>query len=688
MRPLRFLHTVKVDQSGQALPMAMVLLIIGGLVIAPLLNFISGNMKAAQVIEDKVCDFYAADAGIEDGLWKVRYDYLPDWLLGDWTEATYSHEPYTYIMHDNNNPSDVVTVNGRQVEVKIKPIWVLEGLEEPSYQQGRTPSDRLITYGGRTDQTSDGSRGIYTISIMYDNSLGTLLVQRIGCWLPAAYNYIKGSSNLEKAYGQPFYKVPQTFSHKSGTVVVWDYGSGINYNSLPSQGTKKVVTFEFAPNGDMTDAYAWVVTNRNEIKLSWDTSKKIIEISSRAPADEGRYTRVTCHIVKKEFQPLGSALHGDYRASGITLMRDHDNDSPDRDRRERLYKETRVTVGPGQPVSVPEDATVERIFLYWSGWKCKPWNIWNLTEAQRQALPIQRGVNKVAFRVKVGTTEFQSIVTASASQVMPNGTSPQDPHGWSYSCFADVTNQVVDFFKARNIPFYGNATYTVGHWDFSTTYDRTNYRYALYNWTENHQNETIAGYTRYPLGSPRSGQRDWGGEYEYEDQGSQDEWSHAGWSVVIIYSSPSTLGHHLYLFDEFKHCVQYGTLVFNIRGFLAPHDVASDPQAARITVFVGEGDQHYSGDSFRVNGVSLSDQYNPANNVWNGVSNVLGQAATTHEGIDIDTFIAGGGSIIKPGDTQAEIRLPTNIDVWNLVYIILSFRSEITVGGVVDFKVE
>ncbi len=673
------------SQSGQALPMAMVLLIIGGLVIVPLLNFISGNIKASQVIESKVFDFYAADAGAEDGLWKVRYDYLPDWLLGDWTEETYAHDPYSYIMHDSDNPANTVTVNQRQAEVSISPIWVLEDLEEPSPQQGRTPSDHLVTYGGKTDQSADGSRGIYTISIIYDGTLGTLLVRKIGCWLPAGFEYVAGSSNLEKASGQPCYKVPQTFMHKSGTAVVWDYGSGIDYDDLPAQGTKKIVTFEFTPNQEMTDAFSWTVTDQDAIKLSWDTSKKIIEITSRAPYGQEKQTTVTCHVIKKEFQPLGSALNGDYQATGITLMRDHDNDGGwwgDRDRRERLYKETSVTVGPGQPVSIPEDAVVERIFLYWSGWKCKPWNIWGYTEEQRTALPAQKNVNKVSFRVKVGVTEFQTTVTASVSQVMPNGSS-SSPHGWSYSCFADVTNQVVDFFKGQGVPFYGNGTYTVGHWDVSPNYQSTTYRYALYNWTANHQNETVAGYTRYPLGSPRDGnERDSG----YENDGDQDEWSHAGWSVIIIYSSPSTLGHHLYLFDEFRHCIQYGTLVFNIRGFLAPDDVATDPQAARMTAFVTEGDYHYSGDYFRVNGYNLSDGYY-VNNVWNGISNVLGQDATTHEGVDIDTFTAGGG-IINPGDTEAEIRMPTNTDVWNLVYIILSFRSEITVGGVIDFRVE
>lgn len=46
------------------------------------------------------------------------------------------------------------------------------------------------------------------------------------------------------------------------------------------------------------------------------------------------------------------------------------------------------------------------------------------------------------------------------------------------------------------------------------------------------------------------------------------------------------------------------------------------------------------------------------------------------DGVDIDTFNVSS-PIINPGDTSAEVKITTGIDSWNLVYIILAFRSEI-----------
>jgi hypothetical protein len=232
----------------------------------------------------------------------------------------------------------------------------------------------------------------------------------------------------------------------------------------------------------------------------------------------------------------------------------------------------------------------------------------------------------------------------------------------------------------------------VGHWDISASQSST-YRYKLYNWKDNHVNEgtpppTIY-YARYPLGSPTDGDQT-DSEYGHdEDDGDEDELSYAAWSVIVIYSSPSSTGHHLYLFDEFLYCSTDETLEFTIKGFLAPDDVVNDPNAARLTCFVGEGDYHYSdGDNLLLNGHYLNgDSINPINNVWNSKSNVL-SGATTHEGIDIDMFTAGGGTIIQPGDTEAEVDIPTGTDCWNLVYIVLSFSSEITTGGVIDYKIE
>jgi hypothetical protein len=56
-------------------------------------------------------------------------------------------------------------------------------------------------------------------------------------------------------------------------------------------------------------------------------------------------------------------------------------------------------------------------------------------------------------------------------------------------------------------------------------------------------------------------------------------------------------------------------------------------------------------------------------------------------GIDIDTY-AVAHPIIQPGDTTAVVRLETGIDIWNVIYVVLSFRSEITSGGIGSIRIK
>ena len=116
--------------------------------------------------------------------------------------------------------------------------------------------------------------------------------------------------------------------------------------------------------------------------------------------------------------------------------------------------------------------------------------------------------------------------------------------------------------------------------------------------------------------------------------------------------------------------------------------MATDPNAARMTCFVGEGDWEWDdGDNLFLNGYQLNnDATNPDDNVWNSRSNVLGSTGND-DGIDIDTFNAGY-PIIEPDQTEATLHMPTNTDVWNLVYIMLSFRSKIITGGVIDYSIK
>ena len=68
---------------------------------------------------------------------------------------------------------------------------------------------------------------------------------------------------------------------------------------------------------------------------------------------------------------------------------------------------------------------------------------------------------------------------------------------------------------------------------------------------------------------------------------------------------------------------------------------------------------------------------------------------TVHTGIDIDNFEIGwndtnsdtGELLLKPGDIEAKITTGTNGEIYYLIYMIASFRSEINTGGAMNYLI-
>jgi hypothetical protein len=232
------------------------------------------------------------------------------------------------------------------------------------------------------------------------------------------------------------------------------------------------------------------------------------------------------------------------------------------------------------------------------------------------------------------------------------------PEGYSYVCFKDVTALVKAFSAKAPDPAInhpGNAVYTVG--DAAADVISTSY-------------------------SP----------------GNPSHLAHAGWSLIIIYTSADTKGHSLYLYDTFMHSHTGENLDFDsdnqsggtITRFLVPEPLDGEVNAAKMTVFVGEGDQTWNGDYLEFNGTKLWDgtttsgntQADPTN-CWNGAS--LGMTA---EGVDVDTFyVTWASGLLQPGHTTAYIDIYTPQDEYNLIYIILAFRDETRTGGALSYLI-
>jgi len=62
------------DEKGQAMVLVLILLIVGGLIIAPLLAHMGTGLITGEVYERRAAELYAADAGVEDAIWKVQHD--------------------------------------------------------------------------------------------------------------------------------------------------------------------------------------------------------------------------------------------------------------------------------------------------------------------------------------------------------------------------------------------------------------------------------------------------------------------------------------------------------------------------------------------------------------------------------------------------------------------------------------
>ena len=87
------------DEKGAALALALVLLVVGGLILTPLLGLMSTGLIAGQVYEKKTDELYAADAGVEDAIWRIQTNTL------------------TFV--NNSSGPWHLTVNGRNVTVEV-----------------------------------------------------------------------------------------------------------------------------------------------------------------------------------------------------------------------------------------------------------------------------------------------------------------------------------------------------------------------------------------------------------------------------------------------------------------------------------------------------------------------------------------------------------------------------------------
>jgi hypothetical protein len=745
-------------EKGQALMIVALLMLVSALVIAPVLAHVSTGLKTGkEVYEEKMQLFYAADSGIEDGLWQVDNERLEELEFYP-TDPTYN--PYAYYAYDGDGNTyewhydlpayvedQLAYVNGKDTTVTIQNIWIPKDIDAPSPSAakdiiegtGGNPPKLMITGGVSAAST-------YQIGITYyydsdeDPGGANLTVSTIGIWLPPGFGYVDDSCSLGIEPATPV-------GYCSGLAVIWSFAGGTTLASFPgSTGypLERSFTFEFSGPASVNPgaALAWINTSDG---YTWNADVKVYRVASTATEDSydpDKTTTVEAYTAVGEIRELGSSVSGDYVAIGNSLI------TGNPDYRGQLLKESSATIQDSNeesPGYIPPGATVEAAYLYWSGfidhfywtrttfghghhqytmwsWSADP-NNWYVTQDNGTGLVydpdnlqqmVEGWTDDESKGARVNTVNFgtagnmQDIATHDW-QVWPK--TNDSPACWYYTCLYDATDlvkqPVEDAIKAGGS---GSCTFTLGHANTVVNQLRPDFPYEpddnvdgnYYSFTLcDSDGDSTSDYTGYPLGTPAH-MLPW--EYYYHGRYNA---SYAGWSLVIIYSSPETEGHQLYLYDisspnfTFRESYPEGASESNpdfdgdgnpgglISGFLVPQPIDDEANAAKITCFVGEGDEDKTGDSFKVTGPSGSGENLPdgtgadLDNVWNSTS-----VGVTASGIDIDTFyVTWGSTILEPNNTWAQVDIPTVGDGFTLSYIILSFRSSITSGGTLSYLV-
>jgi hypothetical protein len=163
-------------EEGQALPVVLILLVVGGLIIAPTLNHVSTSLNAGRIVEENVKGIYAAEAGVEDALWKLINDSPPS-------------SPY-YL------PEPVVNQMDVEIETEDKGTYTLYfgELQEIEIPQ-QNHYDWLAVDGEMVwDEPADAYK--YTITATWQPYPGEpdIKLEDVGVRLPVGYSYQPGSA--------------------------------------------------------------------------------------------------------------------------------------------------------------------------------------------------------------------------------------------------------------------------------------------------------------------------------------------------------------------------------------------------------------------------------------------------------------------------------------------------------------
>lgn len=273
---LKLLRQIISRQKGQALPVVLALLVLGGLVIVPSLGYATTVLNSSRMLGEDINGIYAADAGVEHAVWQLGRGVSP---------------PATYQLAGNINQMGVT------IDVLSKGTYTLVfgELVDP-----RVHSDYISVDGAMVwDAGANAYR--YTITVTWQAGGQKHFLDEVGARLPVGYSYRLGSA---ASFGQ-------NLSTSNPTTDTLD-GAGAHLLNwvIPGQpfvsedDPVKTQTFYVTGAGSLEGDYTWVVAQDNDIGAVGEITGAFYRITATAkrPGDN----KVTARIVAEAM--IGSGI--------------------------------------------------------------------------------------------------------------------------------------------------------------------------------------------------------------------------------------------------------------------------------------------------------------------------------------------------------------------------------------------
>lgn len=249
-------------EKGQALLITLGFLLIGGLVIVPTLGHMYTGLKATQVQEKRMNEYYAADAAVEDAIYKIISSYAP-------LQALDMGNSYVYNLADPINGIASISTN-------VTKRSLLEDILDPSEYKLDRPHEGWISFDAPLEVAQTEDYVEYSCNLTLQNTgSGKRTIQTLGVFFapfPGDENLIVGPSDIVYTGNitDSMLEVdsPETNLTPGGFTFLWRWQSNQGPTFELGDTGSLIFTFKiYDPGWEHSTFFAFATTKEQDISL-------------------------------------------------------------------------------------------------------------------------------------------------------------------------------------------------------------------------------------------------------------------------------------------------------------------------------------------------------------------------------------------------------------------------------------